>query len=75
MVRLAGSLKELTEPRSIDFLEKAAELPGKIEVATARPTGPIGFFVGFQRNGGQRRPRFSGRAHQEPSNPSSTSGD
>ena len=42
MVRLAESLKKLTEPHSIDFVERAAELPGKIDLAGAKATGPLG---------------------------------
>lgn len=47
VVRLAGSLKKLMEPQSIDFVERAVELPGKIDLAGAKATGPVGLLWAF----------------------------
>jgi len=42
MVRLAEVFKKLSEPQAVDFVERAATLPGQIDLAGAKPTGPIG---------------------------------
>lgn len=47
MVRLAGSFKKLAEPQSIDFIERAAGLTGKIDLAGAKATGPFGLLWAF----------------------------
>jgi uncharacterized protein YjgD (DUF1641 family) len=42
MVRLAEAFKKLAEPQAIDFFERTAALPGKIDLAGAKATGPVG---------------------------------
>jgi uncharacterized protein YjgD (DUF1641 family) len=37
-----GLAKKLSDPKAKQFLEKLAELPSKIDLAEARPVGPIG---------------------------------
>ncbi len=39
LVRLAGSLNTLTAPQSLDLLDKAAGLPGKVDLSGAKPVG------------------------------------
>lgn len=42
MVRLAEAFKKLSEPQAVDFFERAVALPGQIDLAGAKATGPIG---------------------------------
>lgn len=37
-----GLAKKLSDPKAMQFLEKFAELPSKIDLADAKPVGPIG---------------------------------
>ena len=37
-----GLAKKLSDPKAAQFLEKFAELPSKIDLADAKPVGPIG---------------------------------
>lgn len=39
LVRMAGSLHQLTAPQSLDLLDKAAGLPGKVDLTDAKPVG------------------------------------
>jgi uncharacterized protein YjgD (DUF1641 family) len=41
-VRMHGIIKKLSEPAMIDFLEKFLNLPAEIDLAGAKPTGPVG---------------------------------
>jgi uncharacterized protein YjgD (DUF1641 family) len=41
-VRLLGLTKKLSDPGAIDFLEKIAALPSKVDLAAAKPVGPFG---------------------------------
>jgi len=41
LVRLTGLLRDLTSPESLDLLEKAARLPGAVDLEAARPVGPF----------------------------------
>lgn len=41
-VRLAGILKKLTAPGALDLLDRAADLPSRVNVADARPVGVFG---------------------------------
>ena len=41
-VRMHGIIKKLSEPAMIDFLEQFMNLPSQINLAAARPTGPVG---------------------------------
>ena len=41
-VTLLGLVKKLSDPVAIDFLEKIAELPSKVDLASAKPVGPFG---------------------------------
>ena len=41
-VRLAATLKHLTRPEALDFLDRAAQLPGRVDLRAARPVGPWG---------------------------------
>jgi sulfide:quinone oxidoreductase len=47
MVRLAGILKKLTAPEALDLLERAAELPSRVNVAGASAIGPWGMLRGM----------------------------
>jgi uncharacterized protein YjgD (DUF1641 family) len=40
MVRLAGTLKQLSRPEALDFLDRVAELPAQIDLSAARNAGP-----------------------------------
>ncbi len=41
-VALLGLAKKLSDPVAIDFLEKIADLPSKVDLAGAKPVGPFG---------------------------------
>jgi uncharacterized protein YjgD (DUF1641 family) len=41
-VRMHGIIKKLSEPAMIDFLEQFLNLPAQIDLAAAKPTGPLG---------------------------------
>ncbi len=41
-VRMHGIIKKLSEPAVIDFLEQLSSLPAQIDLAAAKPTGPVG---------------------------------
>jgi uncharacterized protein YjgD (DUF1641 family) len=41
-VALLGLVKKLSDPVAIDFLEKIADLPSKVDLAGAKPVGPFG---------------------------------
>jgi uncharacterized protein YjgD (DUF1641 family) len=41
-VRMHGIIKKLSEPAMIDFLEQFMNLPSQINLAAAKPTGPVG---------------------------------
>ena len=41
-VTLLGLAKKLSDPGAIDFLEKIADLPSKVDLAGAKPVGPFG---------------------------------
>jgi len=41
LVRLTGLLRDLTSPESLDLLEKAARLPGAVDLDAAKPVGPF----------------------------------
>ncbi|MDJ0781470.1 MAG: DUF1641 domain-containing protein [Desulfosarcinaceae bacterium] len=40
MVRLAGTLKQLSRPEALDFLDRVAELPATVDLSAAKPAGP-----------------------------------
>jgi uncharacterized protein YjgD (DUF1641 family) len=40
LVRLAGILKQLSRPEALDFLDRIAELPAKVDLSAARAAGP-----------------------------------
>jgi uncharacterized protein YjgD (DUF1641 family) len=40
-VALLGLAKKLADPQAIAFLEKISELPSKIDLANAKPVGPL----------------------------------
>jgi uncharacterized protein YjgD (DUF1641 family) len=40
MVRLAGVLKQLSRPEALDFLDRVAELPAKVDLSAAKTAGP-----------------------------------
>jgi uncharacterized protein YjgD (DUF1641 family) len=42
MVHVTGILKKLTAPAALDLLDRAAELPARVDVARARPVGLFG---------------------------------
>lgn len=44
MVRLAGTLKALSQPEALDFLDRAAELPAKVNLSAATAAGPWRLF-------------------------------
>ena len=37
-----GLAKKLADPKAVDFLEKMAALPSKVDLANAKPVGPFG---------------------------------
>jgi uncharacterized protein YjgD (DUF1641 family) len=37
-----GLAKKLSDPKAMQFLEKIAELPSKIDLSQAKPVGPFG---------------------------------
>ncbi len=41
-VRMHGIIKKLSEPAMIDFLEEMSNLPSQLNLAQAKPTGPVG---------------------------------
>jgi uncharacterized protein YjgD (DUF1641 family) len=41
-VRMHGIIKKLSEPAMIDFLEQFINLPAQMNLAEAKPTGPVG---------------------------------
>jgi uncharacterized protein YjgD (DUF1641 family) len=41
-VTLLGLAKKLSDPGAIEFLEKIADLPSKVDLAGAKPVGPFG---------------------------------
>ncbi len=42
VVRLLGIVKKLTDPKALDLLDKAAEIPSRIDLEKAKPVGPFG---------------------------------
>ena len=42
MVKLLGAMKKLTEPRAVAFIERAAEIPGRIDPTQAKEVGLFG---------------------------------
>lgn len=42
LVDLVGVLKKLTKPQALSFIDKAAELPGVVDVSRAKNPGPFG---------------------------------
>jgi uncharacterized protein YjgD (DUF1641 family) len=41
-VAALGLAKKLSDPKAVEFLEKFAELPSRVDLAGARPIGPFG---------------------------------
>ena len=41
-VAALGLAKKLSDPKAVEFLEKFAELPAKVDLAGAKPVGPFG---------------------------------
>ncbi len=41
-VALLGLAQKLSDPQSVEFLEKFASLPSKVDLADAKPVGPFG---------------------------------
>jgi uncharacterized protein YjgD (DUF1641 family) len=41
VVRLAGTLRHLTRPESLEFLERAAQLPARVDLSAAKEAGPF----------------------------------
>ena len=44
-VAALGMLKKLSDPKAAELLEKLVELPSKIDLAAARPIGPLGMLI------------------------------
>jgi uncharacterized protein YjgD (DUF1641 family) len=44
LVRLTGMLKQICRPEALDLIERAAELPGEVDLSGARAVGPWGLF-------------------------------
>jgi uncharacterized protein YjgD (DUF1641 family) len=42
LVALLGLAKKITDPQALEFLEKIAEVPGQIDLASAKELGPLG---------------------------------
>jgi len=47
MVRLAGILKKLTAPEALDFLDRSADLPSRVNIAEAPAVGAWGMLRGM----------------------------
>ncbi len=45
VVAVLGLAKKLSDPQAVSFLEKFSELPSKIDLATAKPVGPLGMLA------------------------------
>ena len=41
LVRLVGIAKKLTAPEALDLLDKAAEIPTRVDLSKAKPVGPF----------------------------------
>jgi hypothetical protein len=41
-VRMHGMVKKFADPRVIDFLDRLSDVPAKVNLAEARPVGPMG---------------------------------
>jgi uncharacterized protein YjgD (DUF1641 family) len=48
LVRMAGILKKLTAPEALDFLDRSADLPSRVNVAGAPAIGPWGMLRGMR---------------------------
>ncbi len=44
VVTLLGLAKKLTDPQTIAFLEKVADLPAQVDLTISKDIGPLGFF-------------------------------
>jgi uncharacterized protein YjgD (DUF1641 family) len=44
LVRLTGMLKQLCRPETLDMIERAVELPGRVDLSGAEAVGPWGLF-------------------------------
>lgn len=44
IVRLAGTLKQLSRPEALDLIERAAQLPGRVDLSATKAVGPWGLF-------------------------------
>ena len=42
MVKLLGAMKKLTEPQAVAFIERAAEIPGRVDPSQAKEVGLFG---------------------------------
>jgi uncharacterized protein YjgD (DUF1641 family) len=42
LVALLGLVKKITDPQALEFLEKIAEVPAQIDLASAKELGPLG---------------------------------
>jgi uncharacterized protein YjgD (DUF1641 family) len=42
LVRLVGVAKKLTSPNALDLLDRAAEIPAKLDLSHAKPVGVFG---------------------------------
>jgi uncharacterized protein YjgD (DUF1641 family) len=47
VARLAGILKKLTAPGALDLLDRAADLPARVDVSAAHAVGPWGMLRGM----------------------------
>jgi len=47
VVRLAGILKKLAAPGALDLLDRAADLPARVDVSAAQAVGPWGMLRGM----------------------------
>lgn len=41
-VRMHGIIKKFSDPKFIELMEKLTEIPGRVDLAAARPVGPMG---------------------------------
>lgn len=53
-VRMHGLIKKLAEPEMIDFLEKFSNLPTNVNLAQAKPTGPVGLMFRMMNRDARR---------------------
>jgi uncharacterized protein YjgD (DUF1641 family) len=50
LVRLMGVAKKLTSPAALDLLDRAADIPSKVDLSRAKPVGPFGMVFALRNS-------------------------